>query len=191
MATPEMNAADRVRNCIKQLASITTEDASLALESLSSDNDLRPWHSVLTDATHRQKAQRREATFVYGDIDQVHAKLDCGPLANAKDLAALTFEHLHQIARNIRDGNTSDWRQYWNADQNNRPQIPRPKDACRDALLSDLRHRLMRLGIDLQLGGRNANDKRADIRDSYSGFKFPWRSREAAIAISGAQCDRS
>ena len=173
MATPEMNAADRVRDCIEQLASITTEVALLALESLSSDNDMRPWHSVLIDATHRQMALRRVATHVYGDIDQVLATLDCGPRANAADLAALTFEHLHQIARNIRDGNTSDWRQYWNVDQYNRPQIPRPEDPCRDALLSDLRHRMMRQGIDLQPEGRYANDKRANIRVSYAGCSVP------------------
>ena len=56
MVTPEMNAADRVRDCIEQLASITTEVASLALEALSSDNDLRPWRSLLMDAAYRQEA---------------------------------------------------------------------------------------------------------------------------------------
>ena len=68
MVTPEMNAADRVRDCIEQLASITTEDASHALEALSSDNDLCPWRSLFMDAAYRQEAARREAEFAYGDI---------------------------------------------------------------------------------------------------------------------------
>ena len=85
----------------------------------------------------------------------------------------MTLEHLSEIARTIRDGNTSDWKQYWNVDHHSRPQNPRPEDACRDALLSDLRSRLMRLGIDIQPEGRYANDKRADIRVSYAAFNVP------------------
>ena len=173
LVTPEMNAADRVRDCIEQLASITTEDASLALEALSSDNELLPWRSLLMDAAYRQEAARREAEFAYGNTARVLETLASGAPANAADLAALTLEHLDEIARTIRDGNTSDWKQYWNLDHRGRPQNPRPEDACRDALLSDLRSRLMRLGIELQPEGRYANDKRADIRVSYSGFNVP------------------
>ena len=173
MVTPEMNAAERVRDCIEQLASVSTEDASRALQALSSDDDLGPWHSLLMDAAYRQEAARREAEFAYGDIAQVIETLASGPPANVADLVALILEHLNEIARTIRGGNTSDWRQYWNVDHHSRPQNPRPEDACRDALLSDLRSRLMRLGIEVQPEGRYANDKRADIRVSYAGFNVP------------------
>ena len=173
MVTPEMNAADRVRDCIEHLASISTEDASRALEALSSDDDLRPWRSLLVDASYRQEAVRREAEFAYGDPARVLETFAGGAPANVADLAALTVEHLNEIARAIRDGNTSDWKQYWNVDHHNRPQNPRPEDACRDALLSNLRNRLMRLGIEVQPEGRYANDKRADIRVSCAGFNIP------------------
>ena len=173
MVTPEMNAAERVRDCIEQLASISTEDASRALQALSSDDDLGPWRSLLMDAAYRQEAARREAEFAYGDIAQVIETLASGPPANVADLAALTLENLNEIARTIRDGNTSDWRQYWNVDHHGRPQNPRPEDTCRDALLSDLRNKLMRLDIEVQPEGRYANDKRADIRVSYAGFNVP------------------
>ena len=173
MVTPEMNAADQVRDCIEQLASISTEDASRALEALSSADDLRPWRSLLMDAAYRQQAARREAEFAYGDPARVLETLASGAPANVADLAALTLEHLNDIARTIRNGNTSDWKQYWNVDHHNRSQNPRPEDACRDALLSDLRNRLMRLGIEVQPEGRYANDKRADIRISYAGFNVP------------------
>lgn len=173
MVTPEMTAADRVRDCIEELASITTEDASFALEALSSDNDLRPWRSLLMDAAYRQEAARREAEFTYGDAARVLETLAGGAPANAADLAALTLEHLNEIARTIRDGNTSDWRQYWNVDHHSRPLNPRPEDACRDALLSDLRNRLAQLGIEVQPEGRYANDKRADVRVSCVGFNIP------------------
>ena len=173
IVTPEMNAADRVSDCIEQLASITTEEASLALEALSSDNDLLPWRSLLMDAAYRQEAARREAEFAYGDPAQILETLASGAPANVADLAALTLEHLNEIARIIRNGNTSDWKQYWNVDRYGRPQNPRPEDACRDALLSDLRNRLIRLGVEVQPEGRYANDKRADIRVSYASFNIP------------------
>ncbi len=173
IVTPEMNAAERVRDFIEQLAVIPAEDASLALEALSSNDDLHPWRSLLTDAAYRQKAVRREAGFAYGDVTQVLGTLDGGPPANVADLAALTFERLNEIARDIRDGNTSGWRRYWNVDQYNRPQNPRPEDSCRDALLSDLRIRMAQLQIDAQPEGRYADDKRADIRVSHGPCNVP------------------
>ncbi len=173
IVTPEMNVAERVRDFIEQLAAVPTEDASLALEALSSDDDLHPWHSLITDAAFRQKAVRREAEFAYGDFTRVLGTLDGGSPANVADLAALTFEHLNEIARDIRDGNLSGWRQYWNVDQYNRPWNPRPEDSCRDALLSDLRRRMLRLEIDAQPEGRYADDKRADIRVSRGPCNVP------------------
>ena len=173
LITREMNAANCIRGFINELATIPTEDASHALEALSSDFDLRPWNSPLKDASHGQKALRREAGFVYGDVAQVVDTLKCGPPTNVADLAALTFDHLQQIARDIRDGNTSDWRQYWNVDSRNRPMSSRPEDACRDALLPNLSYRLLRLGVDVQPESRYADDKRADIRVSFGKFNVP------------------
>ncbi len=173
MVTSEMNSADRVRGLIEQLAKISTADSSHALEALSSDDDLSPWHSLLFDATYRQKALRREADFTYAEVSQVLTTLDRGAPANAVDLAVLTLEHLHQIRHNIRDGNTSDWRQYWNVDQHNRPLTPRPEAACRDALLSDLSSRLLQHEIEVQPESRYADDKRADIRVSYGRYNVP------------------
>ncbi|MCY4141160.1 MAG: hypothetical protein OXF56_23205, partial [Rhodobacteraceae bacterium] len=173
IVTPEMNVAERVRDFIEQLAAVPTEDASLALEALSSDDDLHPWHSLITDAAFRQKAVRREAEFAYGDVTRVLGTLDGGSPANVADLAALTFEHLNETARDIRDGNLSGWRQYWNVDQYNRPWNPRPEDSCRDALLSDLRRRMLRLEIDAQPEGRYVDDKRADIRVSRGPCNVP------------------
>ncbi len=169
----EMNAADRVRDFIEQLAIISSADATKALDVLSSNNALRPWRSFLIDATYRQKAIRREAEFRYYGVIQVLDTLDRKAPANAADLAALTFEHLNEIANHIRNGNTSDWRQYWNVDGHNRPQNTRPEPSCRDALLPNLKSRLAHLGINVEAEGRYANDKRADIRVSHHDFNVP------------------
>ena len=173
MVTPEMNAADRVRGFIDQLATLSSANATAAFERLSSDNHLRPWRSLLIDGAYRQKAIRREAEFTYSDTAQVLDTLTGKAPANAADLAALTLDRLNEIARKIRSGNTSDWRQYWNVDRHNRPLCPRPEDACRDALLSDLQIALSRPGFDVQPEGRYANDKRADIRVFHGTCNVP------------------
>ena len=52
-------------------------------------------------------------------------------------------------------------------------EVNKPEDACRDALLSDLRRCVERLGIDAQPEGRYAEDKRVDIRVSFGNFNVP------------------
>ena len=171
--TPAMEAGLRILEFINRLALIPSLAATEALESLSADDNLLHWRSQLIDAAYRQNAIRHEAEFHHCDIGQVLQVLDNLRPTNAADLAALTTEYLNKISRNIRDGNTSDWRQYWNVDQHNRAQNPKPEDACRDALLSVLQNGLKRLGIDTQPEGRYADDKRSDIRVSYGGFNVP------------------
>ena len=171
--TSSMAASRQVKAFIQQLEPIPSPAATKALERLSSNKTLPSWRSRLVDAAYRQSAVRREAEFRHCTVEQaVQALANLKP-ANAADLAALTTGHLREIAREVRDGNTSAWRQYWNVDPHNRPQEPKPEDGCRDALLSDLRHKLEPLGIDAQPEGRYADDKRADIRVSFGGFNVP------------------
>lgn len=171
--TQEMNAASCVQNFIDQVASVPSLSATAALNELLHDGNLLPWHTFLIDALYRQNALRREAGFQYCNVDQVLETLDKRKPANAADLTALTFEYLREISSNIRDGNTSDWRQYWNEDSYNQPESPKPEDACRNTLLSTLRIRLTQLGIDAQPEGRYADGKRADIRVSLDRYNVP------------------
>ena len=171
--TGSMEAALGIAHLIDWLASLPSLDAAEALQALSSENVLRPWRSQLVDAGYRQNVLRREHGFRHCDIEQVLAVLDnCRP-ANVADLAALTMAHLREIAGKIRDGSTSDWRQYWNVDSRNRPTEPKPEDACRDALLSDLQSRLIGLHVDAQPEGGYADDKRSDIRVSHGDSNVP------------------
>ena len=50
---------------------------------------------------------------------------------------------------------------------------PQAEGACRDAILSDLKERLVQLGVDAQPEGVYSNDKRADIRVGFAGFNVP------------------
>ena len=168
-----MQVSDHVAELIDRLGTHLSQAASDAIEALSSDDALQPWHAHLDHAAYRQNALRREACFQHHDMEQVLEVLANRRPANAADLAALTTAHLREIARRIRDGNTSDWRQYWNVDSYNRPLGSKPEDACRDALLSDLQARVTGLQIDAQPEGRYADDKRSDIRVYHGGFNVP------------------
>ena len=174
-----MDAGLRVRAFIHRLASIPCEAAAIAFEELLSDDSLQAWRLEILDAADGQKKTRREGDFRHCSLEQALATLGNQGPANSADLAASTTDYLFEIARNIRDGNASDWRQYWNVDSHNRPQDARPEDACRDTLLSDLRERLLRQGIDAQPEGRYADDTRADIRVSYGGFNVPVETKRS------------
>ena len=166
--------ADRtLHSYIDRLAEDTSDAASNALESLAKDDRLRNRRSELLDRLHRQKSIRREATFAHPSLERVAEVLDNGPPANVADLWALTVDFLRQLSREIRDGATSDWRQYWNVDQYNKAQRPKPENACRDALLSDLRTALAPLSIDAVAEGTYADDKRSDIRLSVPPHTVP------------------
>ncbi len=169
----QMMTTDLVTELINRLASLPSRDATLALESLSSDKALHPWRFKIVDSASRQNVIRREANFRHKDVDQVLQVLDNLKPTNAADLAALTMDILCGMTKRIRDGNTSDWRQYWNMDSPNNPDTPKHEDLCRDTLLSDLRLKLEPLGIDAQPEGRYADDNRADICVTYGGFNVP------------------
>ena len=147
--------------------------ATEALDALSSVSDAEPWEPAIAGEKERQARKRREHEYRHSDIGKVVQTLDSGTPANAGDLAALVFDELEALSRKIRDGNTSDWRQYWNVDSHSRPTDPRPENACRDAVLSDLQEQLARLGIDAEREGSYAEDKRSDIRVSFAGFNVP------------------
>ena len=170
---PLDSTSDLVRGLIGWIAFIPTPEATDALAALRDDDALRPWRPELVDAADRQGAARRNAEFRHPLATQVLETLDNRGPANPADLAALTVDLLEEISRNIRDGNTNDWRQYWIPDADGQLQRPGHEDHCRDALLSDLRYRMRGLRIEAEPEGRYASSKRADIRVSGDGFNVP------------------
>ena len=171
--TLAMEATSSVGHFIDMLAQDVSPVATAALESLATDDRLSNWRSRVLDRLDRQTRIRREAVFTHPDVEHVAEVLNNRRPANAADLAALATDSLHQLARRIHNGATSDWRQYWNVDRYNRAETPRPEDACRDALLSDLEQALAPLEVEAAAEGRYADDKRSDIRLSVPGFNVP------------------
>jgi len=174
--TPAMNAADFVSHLIKRLGSQPLEDATSILDDLLDNNELSRWHSELSGAQFEQRAVRREASFQHPNIQQISKTLNNSSPSNAGDLAALTIDILHDMADRIRNGNTDDYRQFWNEGPQRQLTSSKHEDACRDALLSDLQQRLEPLGIDAHPEAHYADDKRADIRMVFGGtegFEVP------------------
>ncbi len=168
--SPAMNTADLVRSLIDILGGRRSGTATSELERLLALPNLIHWHSFLGGALHSQRIARRKASFRPLGAESVSRTLANLQPASAADLAALVLDHLRDIARKIRDGNTNDYRQYWSYDEGNRQLAnPKPENDCRDALLSDLKERFDKLGIDAQKEGYYAEDKRADIRVSFNG----------------------
>ncbi|WP_292993611.1 hypothetical protein [Nitrosomonas sp.] len=176
-ASLSMNTADLVRSFINKLSNYPTEGAVCELERLQNLPELKSWQSHLCNALHSQRIIRRKASFKRLSIAEIANTLADLQPANAADLAALTFDHLRDIARKIRDGSTNDYQQYWSYDMSNKKlEKSKPENDCRNALLSDLRERLGKLNIDAQGESSYADDKRADIKVSFggaNGFNVP------------------
>ena len=170
---PEMQSAWLANSLIQRLARTSGDSASVALDRLLENNTLSAWHDVLSRARDFQRVIQRDASYNHPEIHDVCRTLDNGNPANAADLAALVTDHLHEIARNIHDGSTSDWRQYWENPSDEETRKPKHEELCRDALLSDLKYKLAPLPIDAQPEGRYADDKRADIRLCFEDFNVP------------------
>ncbi len=167
--TPIMEAGLSVGAFIHRLASDPSAAAESALKALSSDHGLRAWRTDLQNALQRQGVVRREADFRHASPEDILRTIHNAAPANAADLCALTADHLVEIGKKIRHGNTSDWRQYWNSFPGDGALVPVHENMSRDALLSDLSTKLEALGIDVHPEGRHANEKRSDIRVAYGG----------------------
>ena len=165
--------SELVHAFIQRLAASPDKDASDALERLLAEPDLSRWHRVLSRARDSQRVIRRDAAYCHPEIQEVCRTLANGRPANAADLAALVTDHLQDVGRNIRDGNTSDWRQYWENPSDKKVRKPKHEEHCRDSLQSDLKYKLDPLQLDVQPEGRYVNDKRSDIRVSYEGSNVP------------------
>ena len=161
-----------VNKLIRTLAASLDPAATRTLDQLCSSPELSRWRDELSRARDAQRVTRRDARYRHPDIEHVCRTLSGGSPANVADLSALVVDRLDEIGKQIRTGNTDDWRQYWNEDQYGRRESPKHEDACRDAMLSDVRLRLPQ-GVDAQPEGQYARDTRSDIRVSCQDFQVP------------------
>jgi hypothetical protein len=170
--SPAMHTAEFVQTLINRLGGTPTPGAEEEIRKLLNDPGLSAWHKTLRHALHTQRVSYRETTFGHPTVAQACETLGNRGPANAADLAALVSEHLRELALEIRNGNTDQYKQFWNVDEHARPTNARPEDACRDTLLERLKDRFRPLGIEAIPEGHYADDKRADIRVSHTAPKL-------------------
>lgn len=160
-----------VRSFINRLGATPTPDAAQEIERLLAQPALEKLHWLLESVRHQQKLHQRENQFRFLSPREVAQVLANQAPTSAADLAALTLDHLDDIARELRQENDDGFRAFWTETQ---PNKPKKENSCRDVLLPRLRARLHPLGIDCQPEVDYANDKRADIRLSYrTEFELP------------------
>ncbi len=167
--TPAMHLGEYVEGLIATLAGMPDEESTQALATLLQAPQLAQWSDTLRRAAFDQQITRRKARFKPATAAQVCATLANRAPANAADLWALTLDHLVQLVREIRNGNTNDYRQYWDR----AAAKPKGEEDCRDTLLSDLKPRLAPLSVSAEPEGRYADEKRADIKILASDCNIP------------------
>ncbi|MEE4378407.1 MAG: hypothetical protein V2J55_12990, partial [Candidatus Competibacteraceae bacterium] len=169
----ELYKGDVVRALINRLSSMGTPDAAQEINRLLDQPSLSKLKHLLQDARHRQALRQRESQFRFLSPREVAQVLANQAPTSVADLAALTLDHLDDIARELRQENDDGFRAFWNVETKKEP-TQREENFCRDALLTRLRARLTPMSIDCQPEGDYANDKRADIRLSYrTEFELP------------------
>ncbi len=172
LVTAAMHNSDLINSMINKLATINSDAATKVITGLIEETKLNQWHRTLQGALFQQQANKREADFSHPDIKQVCITFNNLAPANVSDLAALVFDHIRDLANQIRNSDTDDYRQYWNIDyENSRLVFTKRKheDICRDTFLSDLKERMKTLGIVAKPEGHYAEDKRADVYVSFVG----------------------
>jgi hypothetical protein len=162
--TPEMNAAELVRSLISRLGANPGIEAADTLDAFLADDNLQAWHGLLRHFRESQRIVSREAHFRRASAACIVRTLDNAEPANAADLLALLMQHLRDMAHDDRDGNTTGYLRYWEADK------PQHENYCRDRLLELLRERLRPTRVAAQPEGEYRENMRADIRVSFGGI---------------------
>lgn len=166
-------SSEVITELISRLATFLTDEATDALESLLQSDALSKWHPRLRQTLHAQHSAKREAMFRHPSLEQVQEALKNGPPANIADLACITREHIRKLAKQIKYGNTNDFRQYWIHDKQNNLQDRQHEKTCRDRFLSDLRPLLENMQINAESEVQHVAEGQADIGVSFSDYNLP------------------
>ena len=171
--TAALNRADLVRNWIHALATSPDPTATQSLQRLTTLPEMHQWFEQLGQARLQQSTVARDFSFLHPSHAQVADTLYQGLPANAAGVAAIVNEVLAGIGRDIGTSDLNLYRQFWNVDSYDRPQTPKPEEACRDTLANLMRERLRKFQIECTVEAQHANEKRSDILCTFSTWAIP------------------
>ena len=201
--TPAKEASDLIFRLLVELDSRPTSKDAETLAGLSAEPKLVAWKYALRVSTRKQRALRREIEFQHLNVSQANRLLNNQQPANADDLKALTEVVLQEVSDWIRHGDTDDYRQYWNEGPRRELEGPKHEEACRDALLSELRQHLDQFDVIPEV--HRADDARADAvvaAGGGRGFEVPiefkkntspdlWRAMHDQLIVKYARDPRA
>jgi hypothetical protein len=147
-----MRRGDHIRALVDRLGVIATPEAKQEIDRLLQLRTLHKLKHLLEAARHELKQRQRESEFRFPLPHEVAQVLANQAPTSVADLTALTLDHLDDIAREIRQDNDDGFRAFWNI-ENKKPISQREENLCRDIVLTRLRARMVRLGIDSQPEG--------------------------------------
>ena len=157
-----------VERCIQYLSDESRASAGGALRRLAelaqNDGQLAPWRNEIKRARDKQRDIRRQVTHQTPLLQQIGNVLTGGPPANAADLVAIVEYQIERLKKEIRDGNTDGWEQFWKDGKKMEDET-----YCGRRLVEMLQPRLELMQIDVHQESHYAERKRADIRASAAG----------------------
>ena len=122
-----------VHQLIGRIAASPTIEAKETLDTLLADTNLSNWQYRLSVARDTQRVILRDTLYEHPTLENIIGTLDNGAPSNPADLAALLVDVLEELALQIRQGVTDDWRQYWDeglVEQAYRPKSRRALSKC-------------------------------------------------------------
>jgi len=153
----------RVRGALDGLGENPSAEAGQYLRDFGESTDLANWHPYILHATARRQRLERDLNFIHLTPGQVNSALKNGPPANANDLMAIVLDDLDALKVEIRHGQNTSWKRFWNLDGSD-PTEPLIENQGRDYLLDRLKDRLERFGIrEAMPEARRANETRSDM----------------------------
>ena len=172
---PQVHGSVVVNGLINALATNPDPESGNYLISLAEADSLRHLRKRFRFDAENHRRSFPASSFEHPRLEQVLEFLqDRGP-ANVADLAALAVDLIDELADRIRNGENSDWRQYWDGisdrseEKERRPLV---ENACRDRFLSDLQLMLPG-GVRADGEARHLGDKHSDIRVSCGQLEIP------------------
>ena len=161
----EVRGSVIVNGLINALAQNPSPEAREALSDLARCENLVHLRERLKFEETRHRERFPESGFDYLEPKALLKTLLKQGAASSGDLAVIALDTIDELSEEIRHGDTSDWRQYWDAQG-----TPRYENDCRDAFLSDLRKLLPRQ-VRAEPEVQHADGKRCDIRVSQGEFE--------------------
>lgn len=177
----EVHGSVLVNGLINALAQDPKSAAGELLLELSDEESLSHLRERLRFEEENHRRKYPQSGFEHLSVKQACEFLKNKGPANVTDLAAIAIDHIDELRDEIRNGDTSDWQQYWEgtcSKGDGSSGSPLDENACRDRFVSDLRHKLenpFRAEIEVH----HADGRRSDVRISHGNLEIPIEAKKS------------